>query len=211
MDQTPSITQTIIVLVKDEPMRAVLEAALGFYCPGAAVVFCARRDDVPLKQAAAGGPAILLSDEAIEGADFPGLAVILLGTKPFQAPFRLGLLVDRISRQFATQKSGAQDPVAIGPHRLEPQANRLILAGADEEIHLTEKERDILLLLAARAGAIVPRDQLLDEVWGYGVDKNIETHTLETHIYRLRQKIERDPAVPNILLTEEQGYRLKND
>ena len=75
-----------------------------------------------------------------------------------------------------------------------------------EAVQLTEKERDLLLALHRRGGAIVTRRELLDEVWGYG--DGIETHTLETHIYRLRQKIEDDPANPVHLMTEEPGYRL---
>jgi DNA-binding response OmpR family regulator len=80
-----------------------------------------------------------------------------------------------------------------------------------DEIRLTEKERDILLcLLAAKAqgegGGAVERRALLDRVWGYA--ETVETHTLETHIYRLRQKIEMDPASPQYLLTDGTGYRL---
>lgn len=75
-----------------------------------------------------------------------------------------------------------------------------------EDIILTEKERNILLYIYEHKDGAVSRQDLLDNVWGYGA--NIETHTLETHIYRLRQKIEADPSQPQFLVTNEEGYSL---
>ena len=58
-----------------------------------------------------------------------------------------------------------------------------------------------------RAGdQVIGRDVLLNEVWGY--NSGLDTHTLETHVYRLRQKIERDPSNAELLVTEADGYRL---
>jgi DNA-binding response OmpR family regulator len=83
----------------------------------------------------------------------------------------------------------------------------LALRGADGIVtRLTEKERDVLSVLLAARGAAVARDDLLDRVWGFV--PGVETHTLETHIYRLRQKLETDPADPVILTTDGDGYRL---
>jgi DNA-binding response OmpR family regulator len=79
------------------------------------------------------------------------------------------------------------------------------LQAEGRKVRLTEKETNILKFLHASAGT-VPRDILLHEVWGYG--PAVATHTLETHIYRLRKKIEQDPARAQILLTEGGGYRL---
>ena len=76
----------------------------------------------------------------------------------------------------------------------------------DSKIHLTEKETNILKFLYRADTNVVPRDTLLQEVWGYNAA--VMTHTLETHIYRLRQKIEQDPANVQLLLTEAGGYRL---
>jgi DNA-binding response OmpR family regulator len=76
----------------------------------------------------------------------------------------------------------------------------------DRKIRLTEKETAILKFLYRAGDKPVAREVLLDEVWGYNAA--VATHTLETHIYRLRQKIERDPSNATILVTEPGGYRL---
>jgi DNA-binding response OmpR family regulator len=93
--------------------------------------------------------------------------------------------------------------VRIGPYTFHPSAKLLQADG--RKVRLTEKETNILKFLHASAGT-VPRDILLHEVWGYS--PAVATHTLETHIYRLRKKIEQDPAKAQILLTEGGGYRL---
>ncbi|PPD45499.1 MAG: transcriptional regulator [Methylocystis sp.] len=73
-------------------------------------------------------------------------------------------------------------------------------------LRLTEKEAAIIARLSAAKGAAIPKSELLADVWGYG--PNVSTRTLETHIHRLRRKIEADPARPRRLLTEKGGYRL---
>lgn len=120
----------------------------------------------------------------------------------FVMPVRLGALLDRIA--YHGQKKDEAIEVPVGPYMFRSHDGVLLKDG--EETRLTEKERDILLKLYAQKGTVVDKQILLEEVWGYGTD--IETHTLETHIYRLRQKLEQDPAVPEYLLTEEAGYRL---
>jgi DNA-binding response OmpR family regulator len=94
----------------------------------------------------------------------------------------------------------------IGPYRFEPAAKRLVERARARTIRLTEKEAAMLDLLWQAAGTVVPRDALLARVWGY--QAGLSTHTLETHVYRLRRKIERDPAHAELLITELGGYRL---
>lgn len=94
----------------------------------------------------------------------------------------------------------------IGPYRFEPASKRLVEGAGARTIRLTEKEAAMLDLLWQAAGSVVPRDALLAQVWGYRA--GISTHTLETHVYRLRRKIERDPARAELLITELGGYRL---
>lgn len=117
--------------------------------------------------------------------------------------FRMGALLDRV-RAARAAEPGA--PVAFGPYVLA--AREGVLRHADgSTTRLTEKERAIITTLHALRGAAIERSALLAAVWGYG--DAIETHTLETHIYRLRQKIENDPAAPEYLITDEEGYRLR--
>ena len=117
-------------------------------------------------------------------------------------PFRVSALLARL-HALSTHHAGTGSSVRIGPYTFHPSA-KLLQAGA-RKVRLTEKETNILKFLHASAGT-VPRDILLHEVWGYG--PAVATHTLETHIYRLRKKIEEDPGKAQILLTEGGGYRL---
>ncbi len=115
-------------------------------------------------------------------------------------PVRLGGLLQKIR-----QLSSAAPVVSVGGFIFDPDLSVLMAPEADE-IALTEKEAAILKCLLRARGAFVSRRDLLTQVWGYV--EGVETHTLETHVYRLRQKLEHDPANPQTLITAEQGYRL---
>ena len=97
----------------------------------------------------------------------------------------------------------------IGPYCFRPSAKFLLDEARNKKVRLTEKETTILKFLYQTGGRMVKRDALLNEVWGYNA--SVTTHTLETHVYRLRQKIEIDPSNAQILVTEPGGYRLVLD
>jgi len=121
-------------------------------------------------------------------------------------PFRLGVLLARIRSQLRQHEQSEDAVFTIGPYSFRPSAKLLLDPESKRKIRLTEKETAILKYLYRTGDKVVPREVLLDEVWGYNA--GVATHTLETHIYRLRQKIERDPSNARLLVTEPGGYRL---
>ena len=121
-------------------------------------------------------------------------------------PFRFAVLLARIRAQLRQHEQSEDATFAIGRYTFRPAAKLLVDAGG-QKVRLTEKESAILKYLYRAGGdKIVTRDVLLSEVWGY--NSGVTTHTLETHIYRLRQKIERNPSSAELLVTEAGGYKL---
>ena len=121
-------------------------------------------------------------------------------------PFRLNVLLARL-RAHLRQSEHRDDAVfAIGPYTFQPGAKLMTDPARRKKVRLTEKETAILRYLYHAGDRAIGRATLLGEVWGYNA--GVTTHTLETHVYRLRQKIERDPANAEILITEPGGYRL---
>ncbi len=117
-------------------------------------------------------------------------------------PLRASRLAAIIKRAL---QAGVSQQLSIGPYKLLPQ-EYLLVDESGQGTRLTEKETAILTCLHGKGGVAISRQALLDEVWSYA--QGVETHTLETHIYRLRQKIEQDPSEPRLLITTEEGYAL---
>ncbi|WP_127903783.1 response regulator transcription factor [Solirhodobacter olei] len=122
-------------------------------------------------------------------------------TKPFKFP----VLLARIRAQLRQHEQSEDAVFQLGPYTFRP-AQKVLVDDRDRKIRLTEKETNILKFLYRATEGVVPREVLLHEVWGYNA--GVTTHTLETHIYRLRQKIEPDPSNARLLVTESGGYRL---
>lgn len=121
-------------------------------------------------------------------------------------PFRLAELLARLRAQLRIFENSEDAVFTIGPYTFRPSAKLLQEPSKNRRIRLTEKEAAILKFLYRAGTRPVARQVLLNEVWGYNA--NVTTHTLETHIYRLRQKIEPDPGNARLLVTEGGGYRL---
>jgi DNA-binding response OmpR family regulator len=121
-------------------------------------------------------------------------------------PFRFAVLLARIRAHLRSHEQSEDAVFRIGPYEFRP-AGKLLIDGRGKKVRLTEKETNILKYLYRAGGKAVSREELLTEVWGYNA--GVTTHTLETHVYRLRQKIEPDPASARILITEAGGYRLQ--
>ena len=121
-------------------------------------------------------------------------------------PFKMGVLVARMRAQLRQHEQSEDAVFNIGPYVFRPSAKLLTEEEEGQKVRLTEKETSILKYLYRAGSKVVSRDTLLSEVWGYNT--GVTTHTLETHIYRLRQKIEQNPSEAQILVTEPGGYRL---
>jgi DNA-binding response OmpR family regulator len=160
--------------------------------------FCRKLRDKGLKM-----PIIMLTGVTEETDIVRGLDA---GANDYVAkPFRINELFARLRAQLRSFETSEDATFKIGPYQFRP-AQRQLLDTQGRRIRLTDKEAAILKFLYRAESKSVSRQQLLGEVWGYNA--GVTTHTLETHIYRLRQKIEPDPAAARLLVTDGGGYRL---
>jgi DNA-binding response OmpR family regulator len=120
-------------------------------------------------------------------------------------PFRFAVLLARVRAHLRQYEASEDAQFNLGPYVFRPGA-KMLLTEKGGKIRLTEKETSILRYLYRAGQRVVARDVLLQEVWGYNAA--VTTHTLETHVYRLRQKIEADPSQARILVTDAGGYKL---
>ncbi len=159
-----------------------------------------------VKQMRRGGfrsPIIMLTAQGSEADTVLGLES---GANDYVTkPFKFAVLLARIRAQLRQYEASEDAIFQIGPYTFRP-GSKLLMSEKGSKLKLTEKETAILRYLYRAGQKVVGRDTLLQEVWGYNA--NVTTHTLETHIYRLRQKIETDPSRARILVTEPGGYKL---
>jgi DNA-binding response OmpR family regulator len=158
-----------------------------------------------LREQGVRAPIILLTGAAREEADqVNGLDA---GANDYVLkPFKFSVLLARIRAHLRSHEASEDAVYRIGPYEFRP-GMRVLIDPAQKKIRLTDKEASILRYLYRSGEKPVGREELLREVWGYNA--NVTTHTLETHIYRLRQKIEPDAQSPKLLITETGGYRLQ--
>ena len=157
-----------------------------------------------LRRAGFAAPVIMLT-----GADSDSDTVLGLesGANDYVTkPFRFNVLLARLRAQLRLHEQSEEAVFSIGPFTFRPSQKALVNEQTRKKVHLTEKETAILKYLYRVGAQVVGREKLLVEVWGYNA--GVTTHTLETHVYRLRQKIEKDPSRAEILVTEPGGYRL---
>lgn len=150
-------------------------------------------------------PILVLAGAGAAGEEAAGACLDAGADDRLAKPFRVAALRDRLRAPRRRAPDGGT-AAAIGPWEFRRGARLLRDAGNGREVRLTEKEAAILERLRRAGGRAVPREVLLDEVWGYSA--GAATHTLETHVWRLRRKIEADPSNPALLATEAGGYRL---
>lgn len=120
-------------------------------------------------------------------------------------PCRFEVLLARVNAHLRQHDGSEHARFNVGPFTFEP-GKKLLTTESGRKVHLTELETRTLKLLYRRSPETISREKMLNEIWGY--NSNVQTHTLETHIYRLRQKIEGNPSDPQMLVTADGGYRL---
>jgi len=156
-----------------------------------------------LRKAGVKSPIIMLTGQDTDSDTILGLEA---GANDYIAkPFRFAVLLARIRAHLRQHEQSEDATFSIGRFTFKP-ASKILVEENGGKVRLTEKETSILKYLYRAGERTVTRDVLLSEVWGY--NSGVTTHTLETHIYRLRQKIERDPSNAEILVTESGGYKL---
>lgn len=147
------------------------------------------------------GPILALANQAQDGpSDLSAGA-----NERIARPFRFADLLARIRARLRRTDAAKEDVFAIGPYKFRPGSSELLCA-TGAKLRLTEKETAILIRLAQASGAAVSKDMLLRDVWGY--NSAVTTRTLETHIYRLRRKLEPDSSKTGLLVSDRGGYRL---
>lgn len=157
-----------------------------------------------MRKAGINTPIIMLTANASEADTILGLDA---GANDYVTkPFKFGILLARVRAHLRQHLISEDASYPVGHYVFKPGDKILTDDETGEKIRLTEKETAILKFLKRAEGATISREKLLNEVWGYNA--NVTTHTLETHIYRLRQKIESDPSKAKIILTESGGYSM---
>lgn len=149
-------------------------------------------------------PVIMLTGRSGENDTVDGLDA---GANDYVTkPFSFSVLLARVRAQLRSFEQTEDATFEIGPYEFRP-STKTLRTREGKRVRLTEKETEILKFLYRAGGKAVARETLLSEVWGYNAA--VTTHTLETHIYRLRQKVEPDPSNARLLLTDPGGYRLQ--
>jgi DNA-binding response OmpR family regulator len=122
-------------------------------------------------------------------------------------PFKVSTLIRHVYELINRPRDIPRQHNQFGSYTFIPDEKLLVHLDEHKQIRLTEKETAILQKLAAVKGKVVSRHTLLEEVWGYKT--GVDSHTLETHMYRLRRKIEENGNEGPVLITATNGYKIE--
>ena len=150
-------------------------------------------------------PIILVAEELGEGV---AIAALDAGANDYVLkPFKINVLVAKIRSNIRQFEQSEFAILRFGRFSFKPGDKILLNNSSKEEVRLTDKETAIIKLLYLSGGEVVTRATLLEEVWGYNT--TLTTHTLETHIYRIRQKVGNASSGQDFIATEAEGYRMQ--
>ena len=186
--------------------RALAQSEMGF-------------DAILIESALPDGDGIALCDYVRD--TYPGIQILLLTSSDDDAglvralqggvddfvrkPLRGNELLVRLTSRLRSAVPAHDAPLTFGRFIYHPATKVLVDLERNSRMMLAEKEGRLLKHLYSRSGQTVSRTALLHSIWGYSTAST--THTVETHVYRLRQKIEDDPGRPTVIVTERGGYR----
>ncbi|MAQ03628.1 MAG: DNA-binding response regulator [Rhodospirillaceae bacterium] len=150
-------------------------------------------------------PIILVAEELGEDV---AIAALDAGANDYVLkPFKINVLVAKIRSNIRQFEQSEFAILRFGRFSFKPGDKILLNNSSKEEVRLTDKETAIIKLLYLSGGEVVTRATLLEEVWGYNT--TLTTHTLETHIYRIRQKVGNASSGQDFIATESEGYRMQ--
>ena len=145
---------------------------------------------------------IVLLEKNVEGLGENGDLVFLV-----EKPFRLNEFLNNLRSCINKFENSSDAYLTFNNYELHPLAKEILNLRNNELIKLTEKEVAVIKYLYKAKDKIVSKTDLLQDVWDYNAE--VSTHTIETHIYRLRQKVEHDDVDAQLIITENGGYKLK--
>lgn len=145
---------------------------------------------------------IVLLEKNVEGLGENGELVFLV-----EKPFRLNEFLNNLRSCINKFENSSDAYLTFNNYELHPLAKEILNLRNNELIKLTEKEVAVIKYLYKAKDKIVSKTDLLQDVWDYNAE--VSTHTIETHIYRLRQKVEHDDVDAQLIITENGGYKLK--
>ncbi len=210
----------ILVVTADAPLGEAVAEQLNVI-PGMTPVVCSGSKDALDHLATDRFAAVIADDDLADDradtlrqtlARMEGTILVVrigsgISNNAITKPFRLGTLMARVRELIEHPALALPAPVEVGPFTFHPESRALEHRASGTSNRLTEKESLILIELLLAGDVPVGRNALLERVWGH--DTRIRTHTLETHIWRLRRKLGEDRSRARILLNVPGGYRLK--
>lgn len=216
----------ILIFTSDATLRAAMAEQAALFLP-AILAWPQEGEDIAQAVAGSGAGLVILDDAPPEAtpervlrlAETPHFPRLLLLTGPKGAPITLSHLPGlakpfrmRDLAKLATQllsADGATGPLMLGEAVLDPATRILTHRGTNRAAALTEKEFSILLMLGKSPGEAVSRDRMLRDIWGYA--DQVSTHTLETHLYRLRSKLKKVAGDSLRIRAVDDGYSIEKE
>ena len=197
LEESLSVTEAISLIVREHFDCILIDSSLA---DASLSNLCKN-----IRQEGVRSPIILVAEEL--GEDVAIVALDAGANDYVLKPFKINVLVAKIRSNIRQFEQSEFAILRFGRFSFKPGDKILLNNSSKEEVRLTDKETAIIKLLYLSGGEVVTRATLLEEVWGYNT--TLTTHTLETHIYRIRQKVGNASSGQDFIATESEGYRMQ--